>query len=60
MKMSNTKRKLLEELALLQQESVNLDIKLGVVIEELHEVDATSDELESFGVREIFYEYIYE
>ena len=35
MKISNKKRDLLEELAILQQEEVTLDLKIGVVVEEL-------------------------
>ena len=42
MKQSNAKRILLEELALLQEENINLDIKLGVIIESLREFDITS------------------
>jgi len=59
MKISKRKRELLEELAALQQVQINTDILIGVAIEELHEEDATPEELEEFKVRELFFEYIY-
>lgn len=56
----NKKRELLEELALLQNELRPIETKIEVVVKELLELGEypTKDELNMFGVRELFWENV--
>jgi hypothetical protein len=58
--MNDKKRELLEELALLQAELRPIETKVLVVVEELLERGEypTNDELNEFGVRELFWENV--
>jgi hypothetical protein len=59
-KMKNKKRELLEELSLLQNELRPIETKVLVVVEEILDLGEypTKEELDMYGVRELFWENV--